>query len=208
MPRKMSNRNEVVDERLGRLEEGMEQVKGGMEEMKKAIISEVKNLLEKKGDGGQSSGSNESHEQPQTMNATRTMNDKLEEFRLSAKKVELPAFDGFDPMAWITRAEMYFEVQRTFEEVKIQLAKLSVEGHTIHWFSLWKESIDEVSWDCFKEALLARFGAGRLDNPFEELKEIKQRGSVNDYIEEFEVFSSQCGRLPEQKFLGYFVGGL
>lgn len=51
-------------------------------------------------------------------------------------------------------------------------------------------------------------GAGRLDNPFEELKEIKQRGSVDDYIEEFEAFSSQCGRPPKRQFLGYFVGGL
>lgn len=166
MPRKMSNRNEVVEERLGKLKEGMEHTKGGMEDMNKAIITEVKNLLENKNEGGQSSSSNEVQEQPQTVNATRAVNDKLKEFHLSAKKVELLAFDGFDPMACITRAETYFEVQRMSKEVKIQLSKLSIEGHTIHWYNLWKESIDEVTWGNFKEALVAHFGAGRLDNPF------------------------------------------
>lgn len=33
-------------------------------------------------------------------------------------------------------------------------------------------------------------------------------GTVEDYIVEFEVFSSQCGQLPEAQFLGYFIGGL
>lgn len=92
--------------------------------------------------------------------------------------------------------------------MKIQLAKLSMEGHTIHWFTLWRESTEEATWGNFKEALVARFGTGRLENPFEELKEIKQKGSIEDYIEDFEMFSAQCGRLTERQFLGYFVGGL
>lgn len=44
MPRKMTNRNEIVDERLSRVEEGLELVKGGMEEMKKILMA----LLDKK----------------------------------------------------------------------------------------------------------------------------------------------------------------
>lgn len=96
----------------------------------------------------------------------------MDEFRLSAKKVELPAFDGSNPVAWITCAETYFEVQGISEEVRIQLAKLSMEGATIHWFNLRWESAGEVSWENFKDSLMARFGRGRLDNPYEELKEM------------------------------------
>lgn len=80
--------------------------------------------------------------------------------------------------------------------MRIQLAKLSMEGQTIHWFNLWKESAEEVSWDNFKDALVARFGLGRLDNHFEELKEMR-RGTVDEYILEFELYSSQCGKLSE-----------
>jgi ATP sulfurylase len=36
-----------------------------------------------------------------------------QESRLSGKKVKLPAFEGEDPVAWITRAEIYFDVQQT-----------------------------------------------------------------------------------------------
>lgn len=55
---------------------------------------------------------------------------------------------------------------------------------------------------------MAHFGRGRLDNPYEELKEMQQGGTVDEYISEFELYSSQCGKLPESQYLGYFIGGL
>ncbi|XP_050914793.1 uncharacterized protein LOC127129699 [Lathyrus oleraceus] len=132
----------------------------------------------------------------------------LDEFYLSAKNVELTAFTGDNPVAWITRAETYFEVQRISQDVRIQLTKLSMEGPTIHWFNLWRDSTEELSRENLCEAMMAVFGGGRLENPFEELKDLKQSETVEDYIAEFEFCSSQCGRLPEQQFLGYFIGGL
>lgn len=53
-----------------------------------------------------------------------------------------------------------------------------------------------------------RFGVGRLENPFKEIKELRQIGSIEDYITEFKLFSSQCGGLPKNQFLRYFIGGL
>lgn len=88
------------------------------------------------------------------------------------------------------------------------MTKLSTEGATIHWFNAWRESLDTLTWEKLKEALVIRFRAGRLENPYEELKELKQAGSVEDYIAEFELYSSQCGRLSEAQYLGYFIGGL
>lgn len=32
---------------------------------------------------------------------------------MALKKVELPSFDGDNPVGWITLAETYFEVQET-----------------------------------------------------------------------------------------------
>lgn len=45
---------------------------------------------------------------------------------MAAKVVELPLFDGVDLVGWITRAENYFEVQSTSDEVKVKLVKLSM----------------------------------------------------------------------------------
>src|ERR1044072_5144582 len=43
-----------------------------------------------------------------------SMGDSVQsESRLAGKKVKLPLFDGDDPVAWITRAEIYFDVQNT-----------------------------------------------------------------------------------------------
>ncbi|PNX99328.1 retrotransposon-related protein [Trifolium pratense] len=130
------------------------------------------------------------------------------ESRLSGKKVKLPVFDGDDPVAWITRAEIYFDVQNTADEMRVKLARLSMEGPTIHWFNLLRETEDDLSWEKLKKALIARYGGRRLENPFEELATLKQTGSVEDYVEAFELLSSQVGRLPEEQYLGYFMSGL
>lgn len=130
------------------------------------------------------------------------------ESRLAGRKVKLPLFDGDDPVAWITRAEIYFDVQNTSDDMRVKLARLSMEGSTIHWFNLLMETEDELSWEKLKRALIARYGGRRLENPFEELLTLRQKGSVEEFVEAFELLSSQVGRLPEEQYLGYFMSGL
>ncbi|MCH79746.1 enzymatic polyprotein [Trifolium medium] len=130
------------------------------------------------------------------------------ESRLAGKKVKLQLFDGEDPVAWITRAEIYFDVQNTSDDMRVKLARLSMEGSTIHWFNLLMETEDDLSWEKLKRSLIARYGGRRLENPFEELSTLKQQGTVEEYVESFELLSSQVGRLPEEQYLGYFMGGL
>ncbi|MCI54924.1 retrotransposon gag protein, partial [Trifolium medium] len=43
---------------------------------------------------------------------------------------------------------------------------------------------------------------------YEQLTELKKRGSVDDYITDFEYLTSQIPRLPDKQFLGYFLHGL
>lgn len=47
-----------------------------------------------------------------------------------------------------------------------------------------------------------------IDNPFEELKALPQSGSVNDYIKQFKLVSSQVPKLTESQYVGLFMGGL
>ncbi|WVZ23696.1 hypothetical protein V8G54_002240 [Vigna mungo] len=44
------------------------------------------------------------------------------------KKVELPVFEGTDPLNWINCAERFFELQRVTEEEKVRIAYVSMEG--------------------------------------------------------------------------------
>lgn len=52
------------------------------------------------------------------------------ESRLSAKKVKLPLFEG--EVMWLgSQAEIYFDVQNTTDEMRVKLARLSMEDSTI-----------------------------------------------------------------------------
>ncbi|MCI37642.1 retrotransposon gag protein, partial [Trifolium medium] len=72
------------------------------------------------------------------------------ESRLAGKKVKLPVFEGDDLVVWITRAEIYFDVQKTLDEMRVKLSRLSMEGPTIHWFNLLLETEDDLSWEKLK----------------------------------------------------------
>ncbi|MCI06762.1 retrotransposon gag protein, partial [Trifolium medium] len=115
----------------------------------------------------------------------------LNESRLAGKKVKLPVFEFEDPVAWITRAEIYFDVQQTPDDMRVKLSRLSMEGPTIHWFNLLMETEDLLSWEKLKKSLIARYGGRRLENPFEELSTLRQNGSVEEYMEAFELLSEE-----------------
>ncbi|GAU49725.1 hypothetical protein TSUD_407960 [Trifolium subterraneum] len=129
--------------------------------------------------------------------------DTLTEFRHSAKKVELPSFDGDDPAGWISRAEVYFRVQGTSPEVKVELGQLCMEGHTIHFFNSLVGEDETMTWESLKETLLERYG-GHGD-VYEQLTEMKQKGTVEEYIIEFEYLTAKIPKLPEKQFRGYFI---
>ncbi|WVZ12247.1 hypothetical protein V8G54_016777, partial [Vigna mungo] len=78
----------------------------------------------------------------------------------------------------------------------------------IHWFNLLQEAEVGLSWTKLKRELIGRYGGRTSGNPFEELKDLSQTGSVDEYLAEFEYISSQVSRLPEEQYLGYFIGGL
>lgn len=50
------------------------------------------------------------------------------------KKVELPTFEGHDPLGWLARAEFFLEVKQVKPTKRLQLAFISMEGNAFHWF--------------------------------------------------------------------------
>ncbi|MCI06538.1 RNA-directed DNA polymerase (Reverse transcriptase), partial [Trifolium medium] len=83
-----------------------------------------------------------------------------------------------------------------------------MEGSTIHFFNSLIGEEENLTWDRLKEALLERYGCHGEGGVYEQLTELKQDGSVEDYITEFEYLTAQIPRLPEKQFLGYFLHGL
>lgn len=87
----MSDRVEALEEKFGALEESL---RFRMEEFQKLVMAEFAKLREK----------------PSSEVSSPLSDEVCSEFKMAVKKVELPPFDGDDPVGWVTRAETYFEV--------------------------------------------------------------------------------------------------
>ncbi|MCH79730.1 pentatricopeptide repeat-containing protein [Trifolium medium] len=200
-----------MGDRVDKLEEQMGDMKGQMGEVKSTLQMLVQQMQQHSLTMSEVSKQLGLKSNSQAINLVSENSEgesSQVESRLAGKKVKLPVFEGENPVAWITRAEIYFDVQNTADEMRVKLARLSMEGSTIHWFNLLLETEDDLSWEKLKKGLIARYGGRRLENPFEELSTLRQTGNVEEFIEAFELLSSQVGRLPEEQYLGYFMSGL
>jgi hypothetical protein len=162
--------------------------------------------------GGSGKPETEGEESDEESSEKKTNVPKAEtvttEFHRSARKVELPLFDGKDPAGWISRAEVYFRVQNTPPEIKVSLAQLCMEGSTIHFFNSIVDEEHSMDWDGLKDALLERYGGIGEGNVYEQLTALRQKGTVEEYITSFEYLTAQIPRLPDKQFQGYFLHGL
>nr|KYP39247.1 Transposon Ty3-G Gag-Pol polyprotein [Cajanus cajan] len=124
------------------------------------------------------------------------------------KKVVLPTFEGNDPLGWLARAERFFEVHQVKPSERLRIAFISMEGKACHWFQYWRNQAKHPSWDEFTRALLKRYGENGRGTVYERLAAIRQTGSVEDYIQEFELLIAQAKPSSEEQVLGYFLAGL
>ncbi|KAD4586644.1 hypothetical protein E3N88_24245 [Mikania micrantha] len=105
----------------------------------------------------------------------------------AVKKVKLLEFSGFDPQGWIQNANLYFDINKTPDDLRIRLAQLSMVG-----------GCSTLVYDHCSE----------IQNPYEQLATIKQSDLIHDYNDDFEYLLSLVPRLPESQALGYFIAGL
>jgi hypothetical protein len=225
---KMDGRVEALESELSEVRSSLVAVENAMKELPGALVAVLERSFgkslhysnespsvqagKKKDDpavvgeediGDKSSGSGGS-----STSGSQKNSDPLTEFRQSARKVELPSFEGEDPAGWISRAEVYFRVQGTTPEIKVNLAQLCMEGPTIDFFNSLIEEDHVLTWENLKEALLERYGGSGGGDVYEQLSELRQKGIVDGYITDFEYLIVQIPRLPEKQFQGYFLHGL
>ena len=210
-----------MDARVASLEEEIAGVKttlSSMERNQALLISMMEKSLGKSilteeegedGDEGPAESGGDGSGKKTASSASRKMpSDVISEFRQSAKRVELPMFDGEDPAGWISRAEVYFRVQDTTPAVKVDLAQLCMEGPTIHFFNSLLNEEEELTWERLKGALVERYGGHGEGDVYEQLTALRQVGTVDEYITEFEYLTAQIPPLPDKQFSGYFLHGL
>ena len=49
-------------------------------------------------------------------------------------KLDIPRFDGFDPLGWIFKINQFFEFHNTPEDQSIRMASFYMEGEALTWY--------------------------------------------------------------------------
>ncbi|WVY95663.1 hypothetical protein V8G54_027814, partial [Vigna mungo] len=133
--------------------------------------------------------------------------DDLAEFRQSMKKIELPPFYGEDPAGWIARVEVYFNVQETREEVRVNLAQLCMEGATNadeQYFSYFTQGLKNEIRARIRSLHVAHpLSRGRMMNVARAIDvEISGRNKIWQGRGEFRGDRPQMGHRPTSTVVG------
>ena len=129
-------------------------------------------------------------------------------------KVSIPSFDGSSQMyvsAWLQKLSVYFQLNPMVEEDALKMAILHLEGEASDW---WLHGIrtlghDQIlSYEGFSNALLEIFERKDPKLPFKELAQLKQVGTPEAYMLEFENISLMVSDVSMDKLVLLFIEGL
>ncbi|XP_058757457.1 uncharacterized protein LOC131630720 [Vicia villosa] len=123
-------------------------------------------------------------------------------------KLELPMFDGSEPLDWLFQAEQYFNFYNLPPENRLSLISFYMKGDALSWFKWMYQSHLLSDWFSFIKALELRFGPSTFENHQAELFKLKQEGSVVDYQTKFEKLGNQVVGLSPDAILNCFISGL
>ncbi|GKB76333.1 retrotransposon-related protein [Tanacetum coccineum] len=102
-------------------------------------------------------------------------------------KLEFPKFSGDGVKGWIFRCQQFFKVDEVAEDQKVRLVSIHLFDKVLVWHRQFVKIHGEtVEWSLYESEILKRFGAC-YEDPMEELKNLKQDGSVANYQDQFEV---------------------
>ncbi|KAG6695507.1 hypothetical protein I3842_09G101100 [Carya illinoinensis] len=126
----------------------------------------------------------------------------------SRVKLDFPRFAGEDPTVWLDRVKQYFATQEIQGKKKVTLAAYHLEGEAKQWWQWYNRSHDgkTISWHKFEKGILRRFGP--IEDYDEALSKIKQKGTFQEYQQEFEKLANRVIGWPKKALLGAFMGGL
>ena len=110
-----------------------------------------------------------------------------DDFPIFAMKIQMPNFNGLDPLGWLAHIEQYFQINHKLDSLKLQLALVCMEGTALHWARWLEDRSSNLTWPEFRKQLLRCYAGKMTANPYEFIVATKQSRSINEYIREFEA---------------------
>ena len=121
-------------------------------------------------------------------------------------------FEGVEPKIWLRKCVDYFALFHVPATVWVTSASLHMEGNASRWFEVYKLQHGLGSWQEFVQAVLQKFGVDEYPQAMRELVDLHQRGTVEEYLKEFNAVryaaSMHNHTLDETLFVTHFIKGL
>lgn len=108
------------------------------------------------------------------------------------------------------RVKYFFQVARVPEDERVRVAAVHLEGKAMQWHRGFESLHGEMafaSWPCYASALAARFGAQAFEDPLSDIRNLKQTGTLHDYMDVFDELYPRAG-IREDQALSFFLSGL
>lgn len=123
-------------------------------------------------------------------------------------KLEVPRFDGTDALGWIFKISQFFDFHGTPAPDHLTIASFYMDGPALSWFQWMTKNGMILTWMDFLIALETRFAPSFYDDPRGALFKLTQRGTVAQYLTEFERLANRIVGLPPPFLLSCFISGL
>ncbi|XP_068329703.1 uncharacterized protein [Pyrus communis] len=124
-------------------------------------------------------------------------------------KLEFPRFsDGDDPLAWVYRAEHYFDYFTVDDKQKVRMASFHMDNEALQWFQ-WRNCIKNYpNWKDFVHVFCKEFGPSEFEDFTEALVQLKQLGSLKEYVSEFRRLANRTTEIGPVMLRSCFIRGL
>jgi hypothetical protein len=136
------------------------------------------------------------------------------ELERRAGKMEIPYFDGSSKVtaqAWVQKLDTYLQLNPMREMDAIKFATMYLEGKAHDWWYHGLTTLGHnqiVAYTEFTQRLIDRFDQGDPELHFRELTQLRQTGSPEVYIEEFQRIAVMVQDVSQSRLMMLFTEGL
>ncbi|KAK8952193.1 hypothetical protein KSP39_PZI004864 [Platanthera zijinensis] len=105
-------------------------------------------------------------------------------------RLDFPRFFGEEVTEWIYKCEQFFDIDGTPPDMKVKMASVHMEGKAMYWHQAFMKARLTRQWPGWEEycqAVAGRFGTLLFDDPMRDLKNLRQKGSVQAYLDEYDI---------------------
>ncbi|MCH81119.1 retrovirus-related pol polyprotein from transposon opus [Trifolium medium] len=93
-------------------------------------------------------------------------------------KLDIPRFDGSDPLGWIFKITQFFDYHSTPDDQRLRIASFYMEGEALTWFQWMHQNGQLLTWPNFLHALEIRFAPSQYEDPKGALFKLSQTTKV------------------------------